>query len=370
MKRGSQEDKPGCDGGRKALPVEIIKRTCNEQGMTFKVLTAGGRTEPWCCPDTGGDDDEDRDPGSPCAANEKSRKATSAEIQTKACADGTKWTLSKLGVPYCCGDPKGTEGGDCKGGYKMTNEFDGGIGSGKALWTQAPFTAADGWYRSADWQGHQMWHPEWGFQDLVDVSNWKAGKGTLTKNTGGACKKGFSKKLIDGKWWCCPGDGTENAGDSGQLGEYGYPDWMKRLMEMLSGRAESMLNRPYGFGEDEMTQMFGKGFEKIRGQEGAARESIQRNLGSQGMLGTGAGQGMMAQVPIQTEKTISDLRRDMFLSNEEKKRQDELQFTEAARGIFGSGMGYEQMLEAINSGRRGEGNQLLMMLLQLLNLYK
>jgi len=55
-----------------------------------------------------------------------------------------------------------------------------------------------------------------------------------------------------------------------------------------------------------------------------------------------------------------------MVGQEEKIKQDLLGFTGAAGDIFGRGMGYTQLREAINAARRGEGAQALEMILRLL----
>ena len=337
-------------GGYKTTPDRGCKE--GETLTSHTCIDATGKQvmETWCCPVV--------DPESPCPQKNGRLLPSNAT----ACKQGETMMTDAQGRKWCCpaGDGKG-----CEGGYPFKDEFKGGQGSGKALWTQHGLTAQDGWYRSADWGAHQIWHPEWGFQDLVQVLEWKKGKRQLTKNEGGACQKGYKKTTMeDGSTWCCPED--ISGGGQQDLGEYGYPDWMKRLMEMLSGRAESMLNRPYGFSQDEKDQRFGKGFEKIRGQEAPARDSLMRALSSQGMLGTGAGMGQLGQLASGAENTVTDLRRDLFLEEEEKKKRDELDFTGMANQLFGTGMGYEGMLEAMNAGRRGEGRDWIRMYLEML----
>ena len=372
IERCKKECEGGSDGDQ--VPAGCEKKTAFEMQRGCQKKDAAGKPyvskvynkTAYCCP-SGTTDDTDKSTcgkSQPCDGGYKTTVGTECrqgyKLTSHTCTDATG---KKVMETWCC--PGGGEGKGCEGGYPFKDEYKGGQGSGKALWTQHGLTAQDGWYRSADWGAHQIWHPEWGFQDLVQVLEWKKGKRQLTKNEGGACQKGYKKTTMeDGSTWCCPED---ISGDGQQdLGEYGYPDWMKRLMGMLSGRAESMLNRPYGFSQDEKDQRFGKGFEKIRGQEAPARDSLMRALSSQGMLGTGAGMGQLGQLASGAENTVTDLRRDLFLEEEEKKKRDELDFTGMANQLFGTGMGYEGMLEAMNAGRRGEGRDWLRLLLSLL----
>lgn len=152
------------------------------------------------------------------------------------------------------------------------------------------------------------------------------------------------------------------AGQSGSLGEYQYPAGMQELMTMLLNRGKNV----YGYDPKAIEAMFGRGFENVRGQEAGGRERLNRTLQSQGMLGTGTAIDANNELSFGTEKNINDLARDIMIKNEEQKRAD----TELSSSILGRGMGFEQLLEAINSGRRGESQSALSMLMALLQLFK
>lgn len=160
----------------------------------------------------------------------------------------------------------------------------------------------------------------------------------------------------------CQGGGT--------VGEYKYPPEMDALMKLMMARANALLQMPGGYTEAEKNKMFGKGFENIRAQQSATRESTQEALSRAGMLGTGTATGTMAGLASEGEGNITDLMRDIFIGDIGQKRQDLKDYTGLASGLFGQGMNYEQLMEAINAARRGEKNTALMLLLQLLGLYK
>lgn len=173
------------------------------------------------------------------------------------------------------------------------------------------------------------------------------------------------------KWCEDTGYGADCQGGGQQgLGEYQYPAGLQELMDLLLGRAKDVLSRPEGFSQDALTSMFGKGFEGLRSGQAATREMTMEDLARQGMLGTGVGSKRLADQSWATEGMVGDIRRNIFLENEQQKRKDLELYTGLASSIFGGGMNYEQLREAINSGRRGEGQSALMMLLSLLNLYK
>jgi len=156
-------------------------------------------------------------------------------------------------------------------------------------------------------------------------------------------------------------DWSENK--KGQLGEYKYPPEMQALMDLLLARGKEFMGLTPGFSQEAQDKMFGRGFENIRGQEAGQRTGMEQGLSRQGMLGTGAGQGMLNDLSWQTEGNVANLARDLFVGNEVKKKQDLLDYTSAAQGILGSGMGFEQLLEAVNASRRGEGSASLQALI-------
>jgi len=187
----------------------------------------------------------------------------------------------------------------------------------------------------------------------------------------------FQSKLIGGK----PVEGMVGrciceklthgtAGAAGSLGEYTPPGGMSDLMSLLLGRGKELMGMPTGYSQDAMDKMFGLNFENVRAQEKPAREELLTGLSRQGMLGTGTAQKQLGNLAWNAEENITDLARQLFIGNEEKKKADLLDYTGAAGNILSGGMGYEQLLESINAARRGEGNTALLMLLQLLGLYQ
>ena len=171
-------------------------------------------------------------------------------------------------------------------------------------------------------------------------------------------------ETVPGTCYCKEGDG-DGDGTLGEykypsdpykhMDEYGYPDEMQELMNLLLGRGKELLGMPTGYTQEAIEKMYGRDFEKIRGQEAGQRETLMNTLARSGMTGTGAGNQMLNQLAWGTEGNISDLARDLFIANEEKKKQDLLDYTNAAQGIMGGGaLSYESLLEDINKGRRGE----------------
>jgi len=129
---------------------------------------------------------------------------------------------------------------------------------------------------------------------------------------------------------------------------------LSQLYGGLLGRADDILGMPLGYSPQALASMFGPQFETIRGQERATGNQIQGGLSNLGMTNTGAGMEMMNQNAWNAQNNISNLMRDLFVKNEDVRRSDLLNNTQLAQSLFGSGLGAEQLTEAINAGRRGK----------------
>jgi len=172
--------------------------------------------------------------------------------------------------------------------------------------------------------------------------------------------------------WCydnglgesCLGGG---AGVGGGLGEFQWPQELLDLYTSLIGRSRELLGRKPGFSDEILNLMFGRDFEKIRGMERATRESVLSNLASHGLLGTGAGLEALNRTAWGTEGNIANIRRDLAIAQAQKELSDLLEQTEAARTLFGTGVGMQQALEAINAARRSEGRDALALLMSWLS---
>ena len=156
----------------------------------------------------------------------------------------------------------------------------------------------------------------------------------------------------------CVGKGTET------LGEYKWPSELVNLYNRLMGRAGEYLSRKPGYSQAAIEAIYGKGYENIRNLEQARRQQAIADLQREGMLGTGAGMAALRQIPWQTEQNVSDVIRDVFLGQEAQKRTDLASYTDIAQSLFGKGMNYQQILEAINAARRGEAQNALALWMQ------
>jgi len=171
------------------------------------------------------------------------------------------------------------------------------------------------------------------------------------------------------KWCIGIGYGADCMTPTGQregLGEFEWPEEMMGLYRGLIGRGGEFLGRRPGYSDAVMRAMFGRDFERLRGVGGRGREEMINLLSREGLLGTGAARDIGEAQAWQTERGIGDLMRDLAIGQEGQIREDLLRFTGAAGDIFGQGIGFHQIREAINAARRGEGTEALQMILQLL----
>lgn len=214
---------------------------------------------------------------------------------------------------------------------------------------------------------------------------------------------------------------AERAGELAQ--PYALPEDIQKLMSGLATRGGEFLGRRPGYSDAVMRQMFGRDFERIR-ETGRRRGEEEMALARrEGLAGTGAMRGAASDIAWQTEQDVTNLMRDLFLAGEEQKREDIYGYTGAAQditdrlaklrfgeeetglarageargltgligqmlfgeeaasmgrlgygtdlkrmaqNIFGQGMDYNKITEAINAARRGEQQNALSMILSYL----
>lgn len=172
-----------------------------------------------------------------------------------------------------------------------------------------------------------------------------------------------------GRTWGCPST-VEGGTDATTEGVWKMPDELQSLWGGLLTRANELLGAPLGYSQDAQDYMFGRGFEGLRGQESANRNTLLEGLSRSGMLDTGAGMGVLNQNAWNTQGSIADLMRDIYVKNEEQKKADMLANTQLAQSLFGTGLGASQLEEMLNAARRGEASQFFQMMLAWLQTLK
>ena len=195
-----------------------------------------------------------------------------------------------------------------------------------------------------------------GTEYYTKIGNCPTGYGFIAKTD----KPGYVGKCYCQKWVA----ETDTGAQGGTLGEYQPPSQISDLMNMLLGRSKELLGTAPGYSQDAIDAMFGRNFENIRAGERGTRNTLTDLLSGQGMLGTGTALGAMNKNAWNTEGNIGNLSRDLLIANEDKKKEDLINLSGAAQSLFGSGLQYENLLEAINASRRGEGSAAIAMLLQ------
>jgi len=249
-----------------------------------------------------------------------------------------------------------TPGSPCTGGTLASAS---GLSTDSIQWVPDDEWGQYGWNRpsTGNMAAHWYWHPNYGIHDSDTVRKHAQEGVEPVINQGGAiCPKGKSMMNSGGERWCCPGDDTTTTGG---LGEFQWPSEMQNYYKMLMGRGTDLLGMPLGLTQEEQDAMFGKGFENVRGQEGSMQNELTSWLQSMGALGTGTELEQRGKASRGIQENISDLMRDILMYNSERKKSDLLDYTGASQSIFGQGMDYNQIMEAINAARRGEGTDAL-----------
>jgi hypothetical protein len=126
------------------------------------------------------------------------------------------------------------------------------------------------------------------------------------------------------------------------------------------------MNKTPGYDEAALAQMLGSNLDQIRGAGNATRQDTQAALQRAGLSGTGAGIGMINKVAANTEANVGNTMRDIYTGNEVQKKTDLANYTDMAQKIANGQLTAQQLIESINSGRRGEGQASLNAFLQYL----
>jgi hypothetical protein len=160
---------------------------------------------------------------------------------------------------------------------------------------------------------------------------------------------------------------TKTSG-SDALGEFKFPPELQALYQRIVKEGQGAFDRPQGYTDEAISAMFGQGFEGVRDQQTAAQQQLQQLLASSGQLGTGSEISKQGDLGWQAENAISNLKRDIFLKNEDQKRQDWINNVTQGQGLFNTGEKFISDQEALNSVRRNESLANWKMLMELLGL--
>jgi len=256
-----------------------------------------------------------------------------------------------------------TEDGEgCEGGYKLADKpLDA---TGGSIWTDDFITAEMGFYRNSAHEGHYI-HKGGRFYLLTDVHDAiQNGTTPVPLETTSACQKGYALKTINGVAWCCPAAG----GDGGGAGTtFGWSSQLSALMKRLLGKADYLLDYPRGLTEAERQAIYNRAFEGIKGGERGRLQSMRNTLSRMGLLGTGFELEEEGKVRRATRGFLAGTKRDIAIEETQRRFNELMTTTGMAQNLAQLGLTSEQIEEAMNAARRGEGQQSMAMILSYLS---
>ena len=163
------------------------------------------------------------------------------------------------------------------------------------------------------------------------------------------------------------GGGGAGGGTSGWGGEqFGWSPEIQALLARILDRANSLLDQPLGLTDEERQAIYNRIFEKIKGMEGPTIQSAYNRISRQGLLGSPYAEREVAGIQRGTRELLTGAERDIEIQEAQDRYQQLLGTTGMAQNLLGTGMGAEQLVEAANAARRGEGTMSLNSILQYL----
>jgi hypothetical protein len=145
--------------------------------------------------------------------------------------------------------------------------------------------------------------------------------------------------------------------------EFKWSSEMQALLSRILERANMLLDEPLGLSEEERQAIYSRIYEKIKGTERPAIQSQMDVISRQGLLGTPYAERAITGIQRGTREALGGVERDVELEEAQRRYEQLMGTTGMVQSLFGSGMGAEQMAEAMSAGRRGEGQNWMQMLL-------
>jgi hypothetical protein len=257
----------------------------------------------------------------------------------------------------------GGEGEACAGGYKLSEnpiKPEGGD-----IWTDEFITPEMGWRRDSRAEGHRIWHKEWGYQQLEDVHAFIRGETKLIRNDKGACRKGYKQTTINGEEWCCPGDGN---GGGGGGGTWEWTPGTQEALARLLERYNWLLDYKRGTTPEERQAIINYATRGIkRGQRGEM-QSMTDMLSRMGLAGGGFEMAQAQDIRRGTREDLANLQSKVAIDEIDRRFRELMGTTGMAQNLLGTVMSSEQIEEALNAARRGEGRDALKTLLSYLGM--
>ena len=148
--------------------------------------------------------------------------------------------------------------------------------------------------------------------------------------------------------------------------QFGWSPEIQALLARILDRANSLLDQPLGLSDEERQAIYNRIFEKIKGSEAPAIQSAMNVASRQGLLGSPYAERGIAGIQRGTREQLAGAERDIQIQEAQDRYQQLLGTTGMAQSLLGTGMGAEQLVEAANAARRGEGTSSLNSILQYL----
>jgi len=152
-------------------------------------------------------------------------------------------------------------------------------------------------------------------------------------------------------------DGGETWKPSGDL---------QAIIQRLLDRMNELFDYETGLRDEEYNMLLNRLRTNVKAGERGRMESLEDRLGSMGLLGTGMELEEYGKEGRKTRQLLADVESQVALDEALRRYDQFLGTTGAARSLFGTVLGVEQLEEVLNAARRGEGRQDMSMLLTLL----
>ena len=258
-----------------------------------------------------------------------------------------------------CVKPTPEPGEGCEGGHLLDDRFKSGKGRGLRPLTaeeRSPYIP-EGWSRSADWQGHIIWHPDYGFRDLkVAHDYYKSGSSDWTGVINSACEKGMERKTIDGEEWCCPaGDGGGGGGNGDGGGEFKWSEGVQGALQKLLDRYNYLMENPRGTSDAERQAIINFATERLKRGERGEMQSMTDRMSRMGLLGSGFQESEARGIQRGTREDVVSMQRQVATGELDRRFTELMGGTQMAQGLMGTMMTGEQIPEILSAARRGEG---------------
>jgi len=172
----------------------------------------------------------------------------------------------------------------------------------------------------------------------------------------------YSEGMV-GTCHCQKAIGDWKAKQGAKGGEFEWSPEIQALLQRILDRANMLLDQPLGLSEEERQALYNRIYEKIKGAERPAIQSQMDVMSRQGMLGTPYAERSITGIQRGTREALGGAERDVEIEEAQRRYEQLMGTTGMVQSLFGSGMGAEQMAEAMSAGRRGEGQNWMQMLL-------